>query len=241
MPSTKEQNKRYREKHRDRLKEKAKRYREENKDRLKETKKKWREANKEKIKEINKKAREKDIIANRERIKKWRLENPEKYQSQYKRKHIKRANDPKERLDHAISSGILFHLKLKGLGKEKKSWKEILGYTLLELVEHLEKKFTPEMAWDNYGEYWHVDHVIPKSWFQYTSIDDEKFKECWALENLQPLTATENCSKGNRYAGRIPAEEKKNGEGQDQQENLCLGGTKACRTEEAGGGVEDDP
>lgn len=63
---------------------------------------------------------------------------------------------------------------------------------------HLEKQFTEGMTWDNYGE-WHVDHKKPMALFQFTSTDDEGFKECWKLENLQPLWGSDNLSKGTRY------------------------------------------
>ena len=65
-------------------------------------------------------------------------------------------------------------------------------------MSHLESKFTEGMTWDNYGE-WHVDHKKPMTLFEFTSTDDEGFKECWALDNLQPLWGKDNLSKGTRY------------------------------------------
>ena len=35
---------------------------------------------------------------------------------------------------------------------------------------------------------WNIDHIIPQSTLPYTSMDDEIFKKCWALENLRPLS-----------------------------------------------------
>ena len=69
---------------------------------------------------------------------------------------------------------------------------KFLGYTERELIEHLESKFEDGMNWENYGSYWHIDHIIPQSWF---------IKKCWSLENLQPLKAFDNMSKGNKWAG----------------------------------------
>jgi hypothetical protein len=60
------------------------------------------------------------------------------------------------------------------------------------------------MNWDNYGKYeegklkWHIDHIIPHSSFEYTSMNDESFKKCWSLENLRPLEAVENIKKSNK-------------------------------------------
>jgi hypothetical protein len=60
----------------------------------------------------------------------------------------------------------------------------------------LESKFDDKMSWDNYGSYWHIDHIIPQSKLLYNSMEDENFKKCWDLQNLQPLEATANMKKG---------------------------------------------
>ena len=75
----------------------------------------------------------------------------------------------------------------------------ILGYDAQQLRDHLESRFSPGMTWENYGNSgWHIDHIRPRSSFNYTSMEDPEFKACWALENLQPLWAEENASKGKR-------------------------------------------
>ena len=53
------------------------------------------------------------------------------------------------------------------------------------------------MSWDNYGE-WHIDHILPDSSFYYVSTEDDEFKKCWALSNLQPLWAIDNLKKSNK-------------------------------------------
>ncbi len=54
------------------------------------------------------------------------------------------------------------------------------------------------MSWENYGSYWWLDHIKPRSSFNYESPDDKELKECWALENLQPLEKIANIRKGNK-------------------------------------------
>ena len=49
------------------------------------------------------------------------------------------------------------------------------------------------MSFDNYGSYWHIDHVIPCSKFDLT--DDKEIKRCFRWTNLQPLEASINISK----------------------------------------------
>ncbi len=71
-----------------------------------------------------------------------------------------------------------------------------------ELKQHLESLFQPGMTWDNYGNGgWEIDHKTPDSWFQYNSVNDQGFKDSWALANLQPMWATDNHRKGNTYEG----------------------------------------
>jgi len=104
---------------------------------------------------------------------------------------LKNKNDPAYRLNTNVSRAIR-----SALGPKKRRLKcwAILGYSLEELKAHLEKQFQPNMSWDNYGK-WHIDHIIPRSFFQFSSPDDVEFKMCWRLENLQPLWQFDNLSK----------------------------------------------
>ena len=54
------------------------------------------------------------------------------------------------------------------------------------------------MKISNHGQ-WHIDHIKPVHLFNYKSTDDEEFKECWSLNNLQPLWAKDNFKKGAKY------------------------------------------
>jgi hypothetical protein len=100
------------------------------------------------------------------------------------------------RLRHNVRRSILSHIK-RGT-KNNRKWQDILGYSTVDLVRHLEKQFTPEMNWSNYGKYWHIDHITPMSWFKFTTPDCEAFKKCWSLSNLQPLEAKANIKKSNK-------------------------------------------
>lgn len=105
--------------------------------------------------------------------------------------------DPIYRLNRSMSNQM--RLSLRGR-KKQRQWEKLVDYSLEELKLHLEKSFTKEMNWDNYGSYWHIDHKIPLSWFKITSSRDVTFKSAWNLSNLQPMVASENLSKANRYA-----------------------------------------
>jgi hypothetical protein len=121
------------------------------------------------------------------------------YRRKYKRRWDRKAMlDPLHRLGNNIRAGM--HHALKGK-KGFRKWEDLVGYTLQDLVNHIEPLLSENMTWDNYGLVWHVDHITPKSWFKYTSINDAKFKECWALSNLQPKLRADNIRKGNRFVG----------------------------------------
>ena len=95
------------------------------------------------------------------------------------------------RLEGAMRSSISNGLKGKKNGRH---WETLAGYTIKELMDHLEKLFQQGMTWANYGE-WHLDHIIPRAAFYYSDVDDIDFKRCWGLENLQPLWKEDNYKK----------------------------------------------
>lgn len=75
----------------------------------------------------------------------------------------------------------------------------LIGCPVHQLQEHLEKQFTPEMNWDNYGSYWHVDHIRPCASFDLSRRKEQH--RCFHFSNLQPLEGRENVRKGATYAG----------------------------------------
>lgn len=144
-------------------------------------------------------------LENKERIAaraKERMTQPEARarRRKYMREWAKsRRQDPRHHLDGTFSALIRQALYK---GKRGYSWESVVGYTLDDLMQHLESLFRPGMTWDNYGRGgWHIDHIVPRSHFFYTTHDDDDFSRCWSLSNLQPLWEAENCSKQDRYIG----------------------------------------
>lgn len=107
-------------------------------------------------------------------------------------------NDIKRTIRDRVSRRMRHALNNRSLSKKWQHVFDMLGYTVEDLKKHLESRFQSGMSWENRGE-WHIDHVVPDSWFTYNSIDDEGFKKSWSLENLQPLWASDNCRKGAKY------------------------------------------
>ena len=129
-------------------------------------------------------------------------EKSNEYHSEYLRN--KRANDPAYKLAGNVSRLVRISIQRVNEGLTSKGGKtfEHLPYTPQELVEHLESQFDENMSWDNYGTYWHIDHIIPQAMFPYDSVKHPNFRKIWALDNLQPLEATENISKNSIYKGK---------------------------------------
>lgn len=163
------------------------------------TAKRYREAHRA---ELNAKQKE-YYQENRERICLWMREHrnrnkvkgiPRTEEAKIKRRNYENnriKNDPLFRLKRNV--GNIIYMALKG-DKGGRQWQRLVGYSLEELKAHLEKSFTGGMTWDNYGK-WHVDHIQPRSSFQISSVEDEAFKRCWSLDNLQPLWAIDNMRK----------------------------------------------
>lgn len=124
---------------------------------------------------------------------KWAAENPERIAELARQKAARRRETPKGRLESAVRAGVYIALKSK---KGSRKTFDILGYTIEQLMRHLERLFEPGMSWENYGRVgWEVDHIIPLSAHNYNTDKDEDFKKAWSLKNLRPLWMTENRKK----------------------------------------------
>jgi len=186
--------KKYREDNKDKLKDYLRKYREKNKDYLRkyrEKNRKYREENKDKLRESGKKYREENKDKIRQRNKKYFAENKDKLIEGISKRYKK---DPNFRLKKLISYRVREELKKNNIKKISKS-PELLGCTVQEAREHLEKQFKEGMTWENHGLYgWHIDHIIPCASFDLTDPDQQK--KCFHYTNLQPLWAKENLIKG---------------------------------------------
>lgn len=124
---------------------------------------------------------EKNYIKNRSKMNLWRIN--------------KSAIDPAYKIQQNMRS------RVSKIVKEVKTYKngsfvKMFGCSKKHLIKHFESKFTSKMTWDNYGTYWHVDHIIPISSFDLT--DPEQCKQANHWTNLQPLEAKRNIAKSNK-------------------------------------------
>lgn len=126
-----------------------------------------------------------------ELAKAYRDRNPEAVKATYAKAIDRRRGRP-EALIHNTVGGALRH-QIKAMKGKSKTF-DILGYTLSDLMLHLERQFLKGMTWQNFGE-WHIDHVLPLSSFSITGLDDPELRVVWGLPNLRPLWAVDNLKK----------------------------------------------
>jgi len=123
---------------------------------------------------------------------------PEVKAARAKKQRCRRREDLRFQLDEAMSSAIR-----KALAGQKNGykWETLVHYSLDDLMKHLEKQFLKNMNWNNHGKekgQWSIDHIIPKSRFNYEKATDIDFQRCWALENLKPMWHSKNIAKSNK-------------------------------------------
>lgn len=178
----------------------SKKYYDENKEKVSKYHKEYDKENSEKNIKYQKEYRKKKGNILLEQKKEYYKENKQMILNQKKiYKRERRKEDPVYRMNCNFSRNIHHSLTIRGISKNRRRWEKIVGYTVRELKEHLEKLFTAGMSWNSYGKRgWEIDHILPVSFFEYKTTDDVEFKMCWRLKNLQPLWAKDNVRKSNK-------------------------------------------
>ena len=175
----------------DERKEYMKQWRKTNKEKIYSSYKKWSSVNRKDRYESNKKYRDKNKEKLKEINRNYRLNNREEI-AKTKRKY------EKNNKYIFVWRGVLkCYLKRLNRGKIGKTI-DLLGYSALDLKNHITILFTDGMSWDNYGE-WHIDHIKRVSEFDketHPSIVN-------ALSNLRPLWATTREINGVVYEGNL--------------------------------------
>lgn len=110
----------------------------------------------------------------------------------HQRRYNRRQNDEEYRIMCNLSSRIC---KLLKSNKDTRSLK-LIGCSPIFFKKWLEWQFNSNMSWDNYGKYWHIDHVIPCNSFELMK-KNEQYK-CFHWSNCQPLEKTKNIIKSDK-------------------------------------------
>jgi len=111
---------------------------------------------------------------------------------------IKYKEDINYRLIQIIRINILQSIQKT---KKTKSSIKLLGCDIKFYKEYLESKFLPEMSWENHGEIWEIDHIIPCSSFDLTIEQNQLI--CFNYKNTQPLFKTTQIAESFGYTDQI--------------------------------------
>lgn len=173
----------------------------------KEYKQKWSEKNKDHVLEYSRRS---DVIAQGRKRYKQKYHTDEEFrQRELEKNRIRRRlpsakavaklqrkkwyETPHNKIAHNLRSRV--RQSVRGTCSAE-STEQLLGTSFEEFRKYLESKFHSDMTWENYGKYWHVDHIIPCDFFDLTK--EEHRKLCFNFRNTQPMLVVENLSKNNK-------------------------------------------
>lgn len=70
------------------------------------------------------------------------------------------------------------------------------GLDIETLRRWFELQFTDGLGWDNFGQAWQFDHIIPATYFDYSNNEDLIL--CWSFINIRVERLQLNKNRGNR-------------------------------------------
>lgn len=130
-------------------------------------------------------AKNKEAILQKTKTEEFKRDRNEK-------KKIRRKTDIQFRICESLK--IRIHEVLKEYKTTSSNY--LLGCTKGHIVNWLTYQHQSEINWDNYAQYWHIDHVIPLDFFDMTSKPQQLI--CFNWLNLRPLEKGNNMSKSCR-------------------------------------------
>lgn len=178
------------------------RYYTKNRKKLHEKNKKWVEQNRGRVAEYMRDYRARNVEKRRSLNRRWKLKNNDAYRSRqrdYQNSRLK--TDVLYKLIHISRMRMRGALRVKS-NKKLHSTHELLGCTPAEFKSHLESRFDEKMSWDNYGDYWVIDHIRPIASFDLSISENQK--AAFHYTNCQPMEKLANISKSDNYEHPIP-------------------------------------
>ena len=103
-------------------------------------------------------------------------------------KRRRKKNDPSYKIIKSHYSRINQLIK----NSKAKKTMELLGCSRDFFIDHLKKQFTKGMTIENYGTFWHVDHIIPLYTFKNLTTSLEAQTIAFNYKNTRPLKAQDN-------------------------------------------------
>lgn len=171
-------------------------YYEQNKEQLSLKRAKYRQEHKDEVlaqeREYNKQNKDKILARKKEYNKKYY----EKHKEEILNKRKQDYNNTKYGLDRKLLNTFskFFNNPNKNIERDLDSYG--LDYKFKDLKRHFDTLLKAKnLNYDSYGKLWELDHIIPRSNFNYQSSNDLSYKVCWSLQNLRPMLIKENRSR----------------------------------------------
>lgn len=141
-------------------------------------------------KSIQYRRKESSIKRKAEYDKVYRSQNAQKFAKSKKQYDKRNKNNPqykikknlRRRLHHALNDNLKLDKTMN-----------LVGCSGQFLKKYLENQFTEEMNWNNYGSYWHIDHIVMICEFDLSKQQQQR--KCFHYTNLRPLSAEDNLKK----------------------------------------------
>jgi len=113
--------------------------------------------------------------------------------TQYQNKRMQ--TDVNYKLERRLRSRIYTAFTSQSLSKNKRTW-DFIDLSTADFRKWMEMQLYDGMTMENYGKYWHIDHVIPCSSFDLS--DEKEAEKCFNWKNLRPYLALKNIVKSNK-------------------------------------------
>ena len=156
--------------------------------------KSYKQTHKEQVSDYNKvyKEEHKEEVDEYNRV--YNIENREEIQQrQTKQQRERRKKDPEFKLSKSIRRDFYSFVIGVNSNPKIKDMEKIIGCNHSHLICWIEHQFTENMSWNNYGNVWHIDHVLLCSMFN--MLVNEECNTCFAWENTRPLYALLNLKR----------------------------------------------
>lgn len=104
-------------------------------------------------------------------------------------------DEPIFKLERRLRNRIYTALKAQRQTKNNRTWK-YLDCSAPEFQQWIEYQLYDGMTMENYGKFWHIDHVKPCSNFDLSK--ETEINECFCWKNLRPYRSEKNLQKSNK-------------------------------------------
>ncbi|MDP3492855.1 MAG: hypothetical protein Q8R82_07055 [Hyphomonadaceae bacterium] len=178
------------------------RWAEANAERIFEKDRRWYEANRCRVLEAARQYQLDHPERGRERMQRWRAADPEGAKRKANTYQNNRyANDPIFKVRKVVSGRIKQALKCAvGSPGKSRTTIELLGCSAEQYRTYLESLFDPNMTWENWGEMWEIDHIVPIAAHDLSS--DKGQQAAFHYSNTVPLSKAMNRIKGSLHDGK---------------------------------------